>query len=224
MCNTTHPSEPEEKKEKEVKHFLRGHHLTSLAFVAPGIALMYLRLQQQATCLAHDVREEAELRAKFTSSALNNIHADSSLHPAFNESMLSPIGSPKTAGTFLNLLMDWGEDFPFHSSGMHALRDAMSTAIQMEPAPGQDDVMYGRAGLLWAIQYLRGSRKRFIADDTESLTLNGIFVLSPSLVGLIVDAGRQTAMEYAAQRSSVSTTVPSLPLMWKLNGEHSLGA
>ncbi|KAI5295859.1 hypothetical protein KEM56_005549 [Ascosphaera pollenicola] len=146
-----------------------------------GIAFMYLRLQQQATCLAKDPREEAELRAKFTAAALRNIHADSNLHPAFNETMLSPIGSPKTAGTFLNLLMDWAEDLPCHKRGIDAFRNATRQAGQMDVAPGQDDVMFGRSGLLWAIQYLRGCTEPFITDDSESPLLNRIFVLSRSV-------------------------------------------
>ncbi|KAI5289490.1 hypothetical protein KEM54_003789 [Ascosphaera aggregata] len=185
---------------------------------------MYLRLEHQAAAIATDYCDEAELRARFRIGALSRIHSNCNLNEDLNETMLSPLGSNRTAGMFLNMLMDWKEDQPCSEDAMRALAKALEDAIALDVGPGQDDILYGRAGLLWSVQYLRACRGSFVTGNSETRNLDDIFAMSKELVKKIVESGKQATDPFADHQNPNLDDLPSLPLMWMWHNKYYLGA
>lgn len=81
---------------------------------------------------------------------------------------------------------------------------------------GVDEVLYGRAGLLWAILNLR---TRGFDTETRNALLS-IFETVPKLIDVIVDAGRQGSRDYIKKYGEKN----ALPLMWIwMEGRYGLG-
>lgn len=81
---------------------------------------------------------------------------------------------------------------------------------------GGDEVLYGRAGLLWAILNLR----EHVFDEKTREALQPVFKAVPELVDAIINAGKKTAHEFA----KAVGTEQALPLMWMWMEQHYLGA
>ena len=96
------------------------------------------------------------------------------------------------------------------------------------------EVLYGRAGFLYALLLIRSTRRRCRADSTDSESLPFPDELQESLerltsddnirtiVEAIIDIGREGAREYAADIAGRGLMIP--PLMWVWHGKRYLGA
>ncbi|KAL4901158.1 hypothetical protein BDW74DRAFT_160455 [Aspergillus multicolor] len=73
---------------------------------------------------------------------------------------------------------------------------------------GADEVLFGRAGLLWALLNIRTTTNEFSPSQKERL--QPILDEIPELIRLIIDAGREGAADYAKNHGRKD----ALPLMW----------
>lgn len=190
---------------------------------ALGPALMFMRLDQQAQVLAEKGAPVPDYR-----EIVNERTLPQGPSMPLSPGRLSPVGSscPLTAvllrilsATTLN-----GGGSDVSKDDIRCLYDAVKMALSNGHVVshggrnmGGDELMYGRAGLLWAIMNIRVHR--FSEDTTKALT--PIFEAVPSLVDEIIDAGRQGSRDYMKKYGARS----SLPLMWVwMEGSYYLGA
>jgi hypothetical protein len=104
------------------------------------------------------------------------------------------------------------------------LRDAVAIALKhghivphANQNMGGDEVLYGRAGLLWSILNIRV----LSLDEKSTQALKPIFESVPHLIKVIVDAGRQGHRDYVQAYGNTD----ALPLMWTYKeGRYGLGA
>ncbi|KAH0579325.1 hypothetical protein H2248_003465 [Termitomyces sp. 'cryptogamus'] len=94
------------------------------------------------------------------------------------------------------------------------------------------EVLYGRAGLLYALLYIRDGLSKARASRSSSADLEPLLLALSDLtsdqvlrvvVNSIIDIGREGAAEYIARLES-STDEPMPPLMWVWHGRRYLGA
>jgi hypothetical protein len=97
-----------------------------------------------------------------------------------------------------------------------ALREAIRLAIDQEHvvpyrghAMGGDEVLYGRAGLLWAVLNIRN-------HPVDKETCDFLCEAVPNLVDAIIDAGKIGAQEYV----KLDGEPEAFPLMWKWFDEY----
>lgn len=104
------------------------------------------------------------------------------------------------------------------------LHDAASQALKNGPilppvdgAVGGEDILYGRAGLLWALLNIRAHRY----DEETSKLLGPVLGAIPDLVRVIIEAGRHGSKEYSQKHGADDAH----PLMypWK-EGHYFFGA
>lgn len=193
-----------------------------------GIALTYLRLAYQSLYLR--VGEESPLpdfRALATARInLNQLSLD--IQPG----RLSPVSSAALGAVVLRIIgctslsvsvsrvESQNNDL---KNDMKALLSAIEIATQQSHtvpfrghSMGGDDIMTGRAGLLWAIANIQ----QHVFDDGIQQELNPIFEALPKLLDAIMDAGRVGAQEYTAKNGDAN----AFPLMWLwLDGHYGLG-
>jgi len=82
---------------------------------------------------------------------------------------------------------------------------------------GGDEMLYGRAGLLWTLLNIRSHE----FDEATQEALSPVFATIPGLVDVIVDAGRQGAKEYTAEHGDSDAH----PLMYPwMEGRYCFGA
>lgn len=82
---------------------------------------------------------------------------------------------------------------------------------------GCDEVLYGRAGLLWALVNLRAH----MFDQATTDALVPIFESVPKLVDVLINSGRQGSEVYIKEYGEQT----ALPLMWEwMEGRFGLGA
>ncbi|KAK9482880.1 hypothetical protein V1527DRAFT_454615 [Lipomyces starkeyi] len=189
----------------------------------PGIALAFLRLEQQAPSLTE--KGESPL-PDFHQLAIQRILPRGPQLP-LQPGQLSPIGSSSLAAVVLRILAS-------STAGNAASRiseDDISyihKAVELALGHGRvihrrghnmggDEVLYGRAGLLWAILNIRTQ----VFDTEIREALLPVFEAVPRLVDVIIEAGRQGARDFAQIHGEQN----ALPLMWMwLEGYYGLGA
>ena len=106
---------------------------------------------------------------------------------------------------------------------MGTMNKALRVAVE-DDTLGGDEILYGRAGLLWSIlnlhQWLDGgievpsNRKNDIAKIADDVSIK-------ELVDKIIEAGKAGAKVYARE---VGEDNYKFPLMWKWHGSYYLGA
>ncbi|KAL4973021.1 hypothetical protein BDW66DRAFT_154172 [Aspergillus desertorum] len=178
-----------------------------------GIAAAYLRLAQQAPLLA----ETAVSLPDFYSLASARIPVHGPDTP-LRIGGLSPLasGSP-IAATVLRILHKTAtkrlETVSDHD--LKSLSDAVHLALSHGPTAfyhgnhlGADEVLFGRAGLLWALLNIRAATAELPHAQKE--LLQPILYHVPKIIRLIIEAGRQGAVEYAKNHGEKH----ALPLMW----------
>ncbi|KAJ5085432.1 hypothetical protein N7532_010203 [Penicillium argentinense] len=192
-----------------------------------GVALAFLRLDYQSSVLGDKGITSPDYR-DFALQRIPSGFPDFPLLP----SRLSPAGSfsPLTAVSlriFSTLAkVDWKLDAKpsLPQEDITCLQDALTMALQNEPLvvhddkkAGADDILYGRAGLLWLLINIRA--RRFSSETEDALA--PIFAAIPSLVRVIIEAGRQSANEYMERHGPEGAQ----PLMYPwLEGHNFFGA
>ncbi|KAL4782880.1 hypothetical protein BJX76DRAFT_274910 [Aspergillus varians] len=188
-----------------------------------GIALTYLRLAQQTSAL----RQTAETLSNFYTLSDGRIPEDGPDLP-LRIGGLSPLASKSpVAAVVLRILHRCATGGAGTVSGadITSLGDAATMALSHGSAAfyhghnlGADEILFGRAGLLWALLDIRA-----VATDlpiAQQRLLNPALDSIPRLLGRIIDAGREGGAEYVKSQGKND----ALPLMWKwLPGGYGIG-
>jgi hypothetical protein len=180
-----------------------------------GIALGLLRVQRQSVVVGENggfllPDLDGAVRAR-----INPIPGPLDFPPG----RPSPLSSPSLGACILRFLSGntHDEDQKLLSSAIDfALVQPMTVKLHGHDM-GSDELLYGRAGLLWALLEI----KRHCRGEVDEVFLKLVYEAVPRLVGLILDAGRRGAEQHASANGSHT----ALPLMWPwVDHFHSLGA
>lgn len=188
-----------------------------------GIALTYLRLAQQAPSLA----ESADGVPNFFTLSGARIPEHGPDIP-LQIGGLSPLPSKSPiAALVLRVLHKTatGHVATISNSDVTTLSDAVEMALSHGSTGfyhghnlGADEVLFGRAGLLWALLNIRSR----MADcpAAEKKTFSPILDTIPQLMRSVIDAGREGSAEYTQAHGETD----ALPLMWKwMPGHYGIG-
>ncbi|KAK9489754.1 hypothetical protein V1508DRAFT_442406 [Lipomyces doorenjongii] len=187
-----------------------------------GIALAFLRLERQAPYLGE--RDESSLDFRRLASQFI-LPKGPQFYPQPRQ--LSPIGSSPLAATVIRILASISNGdvaSGVSEDDIFNIQSAVALALELGPVihhksrdMGSDEVLYGRAGLLWALLNIR--IHVFDAKTTEALL--PVFEAVPRLVDVIIQAGRQGSRDFA----KIHGEQHAFPLMWVLHeGYYGLGA
>ncbi|KAK9364912.1 hypothetical protein V1509DRAFT_451565 [Lipomyces kononenkoae] len=189
---------------------------------SPGIALAFLRLDHQAPSLA----ENGDPFPDFHRLASQLVHQKGPhlhLHPR----QLSPIGSSPLAEIVIRILASItaaNAASGISEDDISNLQKALELALELGPVihhrgrdMGSDEVLYGRAGLLWAILNIR----THVIDATTRESLLPVFEAVQKLVDAIIRDGVQGSRDFIERYGEEN----AFPLMWMLHdGYYGLGA
>ncbi|KAK9384245.1 hypothetical protein V1515DRAFT_542261, partial [Lipomyces mesembrius] len=181
-----------------------------------SIALAFLRLEHQAPCLA-----EKGSSPDFRRLA-SQLILPKGPHLHLEPRQLSPIGCSPLAAIVLRILAS--STAGVSGDDISNLHEAVELALELRHVihhrghnMGTDEVLYGRAGLLWAILNIR--THVFDAETREALL--PVFEAVPRLVDVIIQAGRQGLRDFAERHGEQN----AFPLMWLWHeGYYGLGA
>jgi hypothetical protein len=193
-----------------------------------GIALTFLRLARQDASLAG---EDQTALPDFRSLATERIISESAsldLKPG----RMSPLASSSLGAVVMRIFAacelketaTGGAKIQISKDDIAALEEALQLALGhghvvtvRSHHMGGDEILYGRAGLLWAIVNIRNH----ILDGEARTALDPIFEAVPRLIDVIIDAGRQGSRDFAKKHGDKD----AFPLMWLwLEGHYGLGA
>ncbi|KAJ5385135.1 hypothetical protein N7517_003046 [Penicillium concentricum] len=193
----------------------------------PGIALAFLRLDYQSSVLEDHKAASIDYRRY----ALERIPSSLPDTPLL-ASRLSPVGSssPVTAvtlrilGTFAKNNWQDGANVSITKEDITCLHDATQWALKNEPLVphdgrkmGGDEMLFGRAGLLWALLNVRAHH----FDQETQEVLSPVLGAIPELIRVIVDAGREGSKEYTEKNGAQHAH----PLMYAwIEGYYGFGA
>ncbi|KAJ5774462.1 hypothetical protein N7457_009358 [Penicillium paradoxum] len=168
----------------------------------PGIALAFLRLDYQLPVLEDPTVNSPD----YHNYALQRIPSSLPDTPLL-ASRLSPIGSssPMTAvslrilATLAKTHWQKNADVSIAREDITCLHDAVQLALNNEPLVahdgrrmGGDEMLFGRAGLLWALLNIRAHN---FDQETQNLLLPVLETI-PEFIRVVVDAGQQGSREY----------------------------
>ncbi|KAJ5477083.1 hypothetical protein N7539_007227 [Penicillium diatomitis] len=192
-----------------------------------GISLAFLRLDYQNPVLSSG----NATASSFLKDALARIPCglpDVPLIP----SRLSPAGSfSPLAAVTLRILAEvaksgWGagERPSIAPELIKCLEDAVNLALENpwilphgEHRMGGDEILYGRAGLLWLLLNVRAHQY----DESTTKLLSPVLAKLPNLIGVIIDAGREGSKHYRQEHSDEDAH----PLMYAwMEGHYGFGA
>ena len=186
-----------------------------------GTALAFLRLDRQAASLAKD--DEAN-PPDFRKYADERIFPDGPGLPLL-PSRLSPLGSlSPIPAAVLRIVTAPSSNSSVSKDDIQSFHEAVGVALKnghIVPHAGDnlggDEILYGRAGLLWSILNIRAHK----FDEETQKSLDPLYEAIPKLVDVIIDGGRQGAKDCAKQYGEKDT----LPLMYMwMEGYYCLGA
>lgn len=161
-----------------------------------------MRLDYQSSVLGDSSKASPDYR-EFALQRIPSGFPDCPLIP----SRLSPAGSfSPIAATTLHILSavakaNWQSDSKpsLAEEDINFLHNATKLALQNghlvphdDRKMGGDEMLYGRAGLLWVLVNIRSHT---FDEDTQK-ALSPVFDTIPALTGVIIDAGRQGAKDY----------------------------
>ena len=147
---------------------------------------------------------------------------------------ISPIGSSSLSTLIVRILAACQDPSrrPIPGDDIRALKSVVQRALDLEHVTvgssasgersGVDEVLYGRAGLLWAVLSISGYVGNGDGDGDGELwrALRPVCEAVPRLVDSIVDAGKRGARDFVA----VYGEKDAFPLMWLYKDErYSLG-
>jgi hypothetical protein len=141
----------------------------------------------------------------------------------------SPLCSPSLGASVIRILATTYESDSSVLSlniknDIATLHEAVQIAINQDPivtrnghSMGGDEVLYGRAGLLWALANIVGCN----VDTETAQALQPVLELKSKLRDAIMDAGKKGVEEYARVHGEMT----ALPLMWPwLDDYYGFGA
>ncbi|KAL6230865.1 hypothetical protein BDW75DRAFT_221600 [Aspergillus navahoensis] len=178
-----------------------------------GIAAAYLRLAQQAPLLAEIAISPSEFHS-LASARIPVRGPDISLRIGG----LSPLPSRSPIAAIVLRILHKSATGRLETVSDHDVRclsDAVHLALSHGPTAfyhghdlGADEVLFGRAGLLWALLNIRAATAGL--PNAQKENFQPILYHLPKLIHSIVDAGRCGAAEYSKTHGDKD----ALPLMW----------
>lgn len=186
-----------------------------------GIALAFLRLNRQAASLAQDGETNPPDFRKYADERIFPNGPDLPLLP----SRISPLGSlSPIPAAVLRIVAAAESNGAVSKDDIQCLHEAVGMALKnghIVPHAGDnlggDEILYGRAGLLWSILNIRAHK----FDDETQKALDPLYEAVPKLVDVIIEGGRQGTKDCAKQYGEKDT----LPLMYMwMEGYYCLGA
>lgn len=192
--------------------------------MSQGIALAFLAAQHQADGIINDKQPAIELGTKtgLVAEAKSRVDTRTNvLKLDISPPRPSPITSPFLGSLILRVLTrQWREEDPRNLLAVMEIAIAQQpTFVQRDHQMGVDEVLYGRAGLLWAVLEIW---KHCPDQDTQN-AFAPVFQSIHKLVASIISAGRAGARlhhDTAAKNERVD-----MPLMWSWFDHYfSLGA
>ncbi|KAL4948167.1 hypothetical protein BDW69DRAFT_189523 [Aspergillus filifer] len=188
-----------------------------------GVAVAYFRLAQQATALSQKGKDLPDLQALASARTLA-AGPDIPLRIG----ALSPLPSKSPiAAIALRMLhrSSKGNATSSFETDVACLNDAVDLALSHGPTAhyhghdlGADEVLFGRAGLLWTLLNIRTRVSHF--EPVQQQRLQSVLGRIPELAITILDAGRRGAAEYVREYGGDG----ALPLMWPWHpGHHGTG-
>ncbi|KAL2867362.1 lanthionine synthetase C family protein [Aspergillus lucknowensis] len=197
-----------------------------------GIAVAYLRLARQTQSLqfAESSRELPDF-ASLAAARIPPSGPDVPLRVGGLSSLASNSPIPAAVLRILHRLASGEASAEIVSetetdrTDLLCLRDAVAlalghgaTAFYHGRHMGADEVLFGRAGLLWVLLNLRERMEEFAPSQRE--ILDPVVAAIPSLVRAIVGAGREGSADYIRHHGERD----ALPLMWVwMHGHYGLG-
>ncbi|CAG7927949.1 unnamed protein product [Penicillium olsonii] len=193
----------------------------------PGIALAFLRLDYQSSVL-QDATVTSPNYRQFALQRIPSSPPDAELLA----SRLSPLGSSSPITAIMMRILanvaknDWQDNAQINitEDDIACLDDAVQVALTNDPLVAHDDrkmggdeILFGRAGLLWALVNIRAHR----FDQVGQKALSPMLQKIPELVRVIVDAGKQGSKEYIEKNGAQGAH----PLMYAwMEGHYCFGA
>ncbi|KAJ5585089.1 uncharacterized protein N7459_004889 [Penicillium hispanicum] len=193
----------------------------------PGVALAFLRIDYQSPVLIGKSGPSLDYR-RYALQRIPSGFPDAPLRASrlSAAASLSPL-----PGVILRILAtvaqtNWDQDArPCLSlEDITCLLDATNLALRNgcvfthdDQVMGADDMLYGRAGLLWALLNVRAHRY----DKETERALSPVMETIPDLIRVIIDAGRQGSNDYIDKHGAQDAH----PLMYTwLPGHYFFGA
>lgn len=192
----------------------------------PGVALAFLRLERQRESIGSSSLHCANLAYERIIQTPTDVH----LLPG----RMSPIGSP-LGPVFLRILavcedhnLNLGRGLSVSPEDASALNDAVQRSLQHGPVVsfrhhslGGDEVLYGRAGLLWALLTIQ---RHILEEKTKTAVgreLRAAMKAIPPLINAIIAAGKQGSRKFIEKNGPSD----AFPLMWPwIEDYYGLGA
>ncbi|KAL4940974.1 hypothetical protein BDV06DRAFT_223576 [Aspergillus oleicola] len=184
-----------------------------------GIALAYLRLVQQTPLLA----DSEQALPDFQSLVSARIVKEGPYVP-LRIGGLSPLPSKSPiAAVALRILhaASTGNATSIAENDISHLSDAIDMALNHGPTAfyhghnlGADEVLFGRAGLLWTLLNIRARVSGF--DSTQQQLLDSVLGRIPEIVTAIIEAGKDGGSAYIEEHGAND----ALPLMWPWHPGH----
>ncbi|PYH99246.1 lanthionine synthetase C family protein [Aspergillus ellipticus CBS 707.79] len=196
-------------------------HNTGLYVGFPGVALTFLRLDHQVKALSNS---NIGLPLDFRHLANERILPHGPDVPFLPE-RVSPFGSHSVlVGPLMRLLAAAQSGGSIAEADIECLRNVVQVALQNGPIlqhgdrmMGADEVLYGRAGLLWAVLSIRAHKY----DERAAGLLAPVFDYVPKLIDAIIIGGLRGREDYTAKHGEKD----ALRMMWHWDDErYYLGA
>jgi Lanthionine synthetase C-like protein len=198
----------------------------------PGIVLTLLRLERQKSCLQLKDGQETN---SYGQIAFDLIMSTPTADISLVDGRISPIGS--ALGPVLmrilafceNHNLQLGKDMPDMTEDFSIFNKAIEKGTihgHLVPFPGYkpiggDEVLFGRAGLLWAILTIE---KHCLTEKTRQSVLSHLepaLECVPKLVEAIISAGKQGSQDFVKLYGAKD----AMPLMYQwMEGHYALGA
>ncbi|QSS60453.1 lanthionine synthetase C family protein [Histoplasma capsulatum] len=182
-----------------------------------GVALMFLRLEQQASYVEDD-DEILHLASEFHELACSRLSYSVPEDIPLRPGRLSPLGSASLGASvlrvFAGLARPTRQKVPSHDIIM--LQRTTEFAIKQGTTVGGDEALYGRAGVLLALLQIRQQCK----DDGNTAAFTAAFTMIPRLATVIIETGKVGASDY----NDLYGGQDALSLMWPWHGKYYLGA
>ncbi|KAI9369432.1 hypothetical protein BJX61DRAFT_536439 [Aspergillus egyptiacus] len=195
-------------------------------FLTPsGIALAYLRLAHQTPSLAADLSSES-LPDFYTLASARIPQTGPNLPLEIGGLSPLPSRSP-VAAAVLRIFhrAATGRADTINETDIKCIKDAVQLSLSHGAVAyyhghhlGADEMVFGRAGLLWALLNIRACVAGFPSAAKKLILpiLEGI----PSLVAVIIEDGREGSAEYVKKHGNAD----ALPLMWTWKkGNYGIG-
>ncbi|OKL58824.1 hypothetical protein UA08_05620 [Talaromyces atroroseus] len=199
----------------------------------PGIILTLLRLERQKSCLQQTTDHEDN--KSYSKIAFDLIMSTPTANIDLVDGRMSPIGSALGA-VLMRILalcenhnLRLAQDVPDLADDFTVFNKAVQNATlhgHVVPFPGYnpiggDEVLFGRAGLLWAILTIE---KHCLTEKTRQLVLVHLepaLECVPKLVDAIISAGKQGSQDFVKLYGAKD----AMPLMYQwMEGYYALGA